>query len=653
MKINRIEIDAFMAIGEVTIDLDSKGLVLIQGENEDDTSQNSNGAGKSTVAEALCWALYNETARGDSGDDIVNRKLKKGTRVMVQLVDGDRTYNVIRHRKHGVHKNRVLLIDVTNPGDPVDLTQGTDKATQDVITKLVGCTSEVFRAAIYSGQEAHIDLPSLTDKNLKTIVEEAAGIDKMQEAYVIARSRLAEKNSAADALKSRISSYQAALDATLSGIEVQEKGRDDFELSRVAKADEEAARMAAAVAKAKELSASLASLDEAGTLAEKESVAAKIASVEGENRERTALAEANIKARSLLAEAQRDLEQEKKNAHRCRSSMDSAAAEVGSKCDSCGHVLEASDVAGRVESMKVKAVAHASKAKELTLLVSEREAAAKSAEEKLHDFIASMTDLSAETCRLRELDAHLAKINEIKLSTQRHVESAKRSKADIVRIKEEANPYLAGIETSRAKLKEIEASILEATKALEAAKVEVEVAMRVVEVFSPAGVRAHILDTVTPFLNDRTARYLSILSDGNIRAVWNTISTTAKGELREKFEISVTSSTGGSSYRSLSGGEKRKVRLSTALALQDLVSSRAAKPIRLWIGDEIDDAVDDAGLERLMTVLEEKAKEKGTVLIISHNPIRDWVRQHVIVRKKDGLSVMEGVLCVERDRVGE
>ena len=56
MKINRLEIDAFMAIGQITVDLDSKGLVLIQGENDDDTSQNSNGAGKSTVAEALCWA---------------------------------------------------------------------------------------------------------------------------------------------------------------------------------------------------------------------------------------------------------------------------------------------------------------------------------------------------------------------------------------------------------------------------------------------------------------------------------------------------------------------------------------------------------------------------------------------------------------------
>ena len=114
MKINRLEIDAFMAVGEVTIDLDSKGLVLIQGENEDDSSQISNGAGKSSIADALLWCLYNETARGDTGDEIVNRSLKKGTRVLAQLVDGDRVYNVIRHRKHGVHKNRVLLLDVTN-----------------------------------------------------------------------------------------------------------------------------------------------------------------------------------------------------------------------------------------------------------------------------------------------------------------------------------------------------------------------------------------------------------------------------------------------------------------------------------------------------------------------------------------------------------
>lgn len=64
-----------------------------------------------------------------------------------------------------------------------------------------------------------------------------------------------------------------------------------------------------------------------------------------------------------------------------------------------------------------------------------------------------------------------------------------------------------------------------------------------------------------------------------------------------------------SPFQTLSG-EKRKVRIACSLALQDLVSNRASKNIDLFIGDEIDDALDTAGLERLMGILESKARER-------------------------------------------
>jgi DNA repair exonuclease SbcCD ATPase subunit len=165
-------------------------------------------------------------------------------------------------------------------------------------------------------------------------------------------------------------------------------------------------------------------------------------------------------------------------------------------------------------------------------------------------------------------------------------------------------------------------------------------------VFSPAGVRAHILDTVTPHLNSRTSHYLSALTDGNITAVWTTISTTAKGELREKFGIEVRSATGAETFKGLSGGEKRKVRLACAMALQDLVASRASKPIKIFIADEIDTALDPAGLERLMTILEEKSHDKGTVLVISHSNLTDWIRNSVVITKKGGLSYLEPTTCL-------
>jgi DNA repair exonuclease SbcCD ATPase subunit len=114
----------------------------------------------------------------------------------------------------------------------------------------------------------------------------------------------------------------------------------------------------------------------------------------------------------------------------------------------------------------------------------------------------------------------------------------------------------------------------------------------------------------------------------------------AKGELREKFSIEVDHAEGGSSFKLISGGEQRKVQIATALALQDLVARRATKPIDLFIGDEIDNALDDAGLERLVTVLDEKAKERGTVMIISHSDIRDWIARVIMVSKKDKTSTI-------------
>jgi DNA repair exonuclease SbcCD ATPase subunit len=168
----------------------------------------------------------------------------------------------------------------------------------------------------------------------------------------------------------------------------------------------------------------------------------------------------------------------------------------------------------------------------------------------------------------------------------------------------------------------------------------------VVKVFGPAGVRAQILDTVTPFLNARTADYLSVLSDGAMQAIWTTLTKSATGDLKEKFSIEVTHSKGADEFAGLSGGEKRKVRLACALALQDLVASRATQPIDLWIGDEVDDALDPSGLERLMTILERKARERGTVLVISHSDLRDWIDNVTTVTKQgQWQSVVEGSLC--------
>jgi len=240
---------------------------------------------------------------------------------------------------------------------------------------------------------------------------------------------------------------------------------------------------------------------------------------------------------------------------------------------------------------------------------------------------------SAAESKLRRMDELQNDIDNLSLTMRRTADTYKEIKA-------ETNPHGPAVKRAEEMVEKAQQAHAKCQKTLSAARVELALCQDAVEVYGPAVVRAHILDDVTPFLNARTADYLGQLADGNITATWSTLAANGKGEVREKFNIEVTNDTGGSSFAALSGGEKRKVRLACALALQDLVASRASKPIDLWIGDEVDDALDEAGLERLMGVLEDKARERGTVLVISHNPLKDWIRQEITVVKKGGYSTI-------------
>jgi DNA repair exonuclease SbcCD ATPase subunit len=257
-------------------------------------------------------------------------------------------------------------------------------------------------------------------------------------------------------------------------------------------------------------------------------------------------------------------------------------------------------------------------------------------------FEASMTDVSDV---VREHTEFSNVLNEVRTLTRHsttlgHQISALKDAAS-AHLKA-GNPWVKIEAERREKRQKAENRVADAELTLSRAVEACEMAATVVKVFGPAGVRAHILDTVTPILNEQTSDYLGILADGNIHATWNTLAKTAKGELKEKFNIEVTNDKGAKSFAGLSGGEKRKARIASSMALQDMVATRATKPINLWIGDEIDHALDEAGLERLMTVLERKARERGTVLVISHNSLSDWIDSVIVAEKSGGVTKVTG-----------
>lgn len=649
MKIVDMKIENFLAIKEAELKLWEKGLVLIQGENIDDPSADSNGSGKSTIPDALCWALYGKTARGVSGDGVVNLQARKGCRVSVTIKEENQFYRVSRHRKHPDKKNS-LTVDVCETVAGVtsttDLTKGTDKLTQEIVNELIGCSHDVFVGAVYAGQESMPDLPAMTDKYLKLLVEESAGIDRLQAAYEIAKNRSSKSQQRLRDANSVLQGLKTALDAAKSAATAAVTNNQNFEAKRAVRvqAAEDAVKKYVTLYNVK----SAAALD---NLIEIDRIKSQInklqVSIDGTKQEEIDLK--NLEATFELSKER--LSKKKFELSSAANEMKGVMGEirrvenkVGTECGECGKEYHAEDIALAKETAQRRLSETSPKVQRLKSEYEGLVQAAESASKRLSQFKSSMTDLrqiiadkSAQESEKQSLESAVKEVNEMKKRLD-------NLKTDVGKIISEANPFTSLVREQQSLVSKYKGDIKKQEKKISAKEDEANIAKAAADVFGPAGVRAHVLDTVTPFLNQQTAKYLGTLSDGNISAIWSTLTRKKNGDLSEKFSIQVKNDKGANSFAGLSGGEKRKVRLATAMALQDLVASRATKPIDLFMADEVDHALDEAGLERLMSILDEKAKERGTVLVISHNSLSDWIREQATVIKENGISRVEGVL---------
>jgi DNA repair exonuclease SbcCD ATPase subunit len=640
VKIKQLEVTNFMPIGQMTAKLDDKGLVLIQGENRDDSSQNSNGSGKSTFADSISWCLYGETARGESGDDVIHELHKTGTRVAITLLDDADEYLIERGRKHKGLKNRVRVTKTTSQG-PVDMTKGTDKETQKVIDQLTGCSIDVFNAAIYAGQEKMPDLPSMTDRLLKQVVEEAAGITELESAYAVARDR--HKSATANV---------SLVEVELQRIVNQKQGIVERVANLKERADNWATQhgvnLQSQAVTVRKLKSEYDGCDKQAEVDEMERISTQLKAVNNQlqkldetndiSTEQKALAEVE----RALSINQSDLARVMQEVHRRKHELDNVENKVGTDCSECGKTYESADLADARQALKTRIreiAAEAQTLKKSTAGIEVDKAKAVSALADAKGKQVSSADIAKQSQQLQQaLRASQLAVQNIETVSHKFTQAIKELK----RLKAEENPHTDLIGEEEAKIEPLQEQVEKVTVHLDEARVKERVAKCVVDTFSPKGVRAYVLDTVTPYLNERTAYYLSQLSDGAIEAVWDTLSINAKGEQREKFAITASSTTGRRTYKLLSGGEKRKVRLSCFMALQDLVATRSSKPIALFIADEIDDSLDTSGLERLMSVLNDRAKERGTVLVVSHNDLSDWIRDSVTMKKENGYSTLEG-----------
>ena len=179
IQIKNLTVKNFMSVGNTTqgIDFDRTDLTLVLGENLDLGGDGSrNGTGKTTIINALSYALYGQALSNIRKDNLVNKTNGKGMLVSLEFTSGSQDYKIERGRKPNV-----LKFYVNNEEKIItDESQGDSRETQDAIESTLGLSHDMFKHIMALNTYTDPFL-SLKANDQRTIIEQLLGITQLSE----------------------------------------------------------------------------------------------------------------------------------------------------------------------------------------------------------------------------------------------------------------------------------------------------------------------------------------------------------------------------------------------------------------------------------------------------------------------------------------
>ena len=188
------------------VDFNKQQLTLVLGENLDqggDDSGSRNGTGKTTIINALSYALYGQALTNIRRDNLVNKTNNKGMLVTLEFDKDGKQYHIERGRKPNTLK---FKID-NKEQELTDESQGDSRKTQLDINNLLGMSHDMFKHIVALNTYTEPFL-ALKNNDQRAIIEQLLGItllsekaELLREQIRINRDKLTEENARITAVK--------------------------------------------------------------------------------------------------------------------------------------------------------------------------------------------------------------------------------------------------------------------------------------------------------------------------------------------------------------------------------------------------------------------------------------------------------------------
>ena len=178
ITLKNITVKNFMSVGNVTqsVRFTDNGLTLVLGNNLDLGGDGSrNGTGKTTIINALSYAIYGNALTNIRKDNLVNKTNSKQMMVTLDFAVEGTKYRIERGRKPNVLKYYVNEQNVDE-----DEAQGENRQTKAQIEKLFGMSHDMFKHIVALNTYTEPFL-SMRQNDQRAIIEQLLGITMLSE----------------------------------------------------------------------------------------------------------------------------------------------------------------------------------------------------------------------------------------------------------------------------------------------------------------------------------------------------------------------------------------------------------------------------------------------------------------------------------------
>lgn len=211
-KLKNLTVKNFMSVGNQTqaVDFDKEHLTLVLGANLDlggDDTGSRNGTGKTTIINALSYALYGQALTNIRKENLINKINGKNMLVTVEFEKGGNKYKIERGRKPNVLK--LYVNDQAVESKDEDESQGDSRETQKSIEEMLEMSHTMFKHLVALNTYTEPFL-SMRAADQREVIEQLLGITLLSVKAEALKQAVKETKDAIQAEEVKIAAIKTA-----------------------------------------------------------------------------------------------------------------------------------------------------------------------------------------------------------------------------------------------------------------------------------------------------------------------------------------------------------------------------------------------------------------------------------------------------------